>query len=234
MFSSGIQNISDQGTATNASKNESFELYRNAKMKSIQLQHNLEQICDLQTSLQEFKNKINSEQIETRTKSVLRQKQPILVETLSVDKWLESKQKKTAGQFNKTQSYKPVSTKNKASNRTFSNFQDTIDQSYSILNAFRSKKSNNKYNINDVNSLNQIQKKLNCDLKSNIEIIRRINLQSQFNNTVSKVKLFLDELEKFNEKSTFPISDFTSSTPFSLRQSQINLYKYEFLLKIKN
>ncbi len=210
------------------SKKDSIELYTKVKIKSIELKQRLEQINDLQTSIPLFYKIRSSEATETKSKSVLRKKQPIIVETLSVDKWLYSKHKKPADELPRAKSYNSVFTKYHATGRSFPNSQDTLDESYTILNSFRSRNSNYKFNMKDVNTLNKIEKKLNSDLNNNVEIIRRINIQNEFNSVVAQVKFFLGELEKFNEKSTFHYSNFPSLT--SLRQSQINLYKYDFLL----
>jgi hypothetical protein len=191
---------------TMSSKNTNAISTKSAKLrlesKTIELEKQLARIEELR-SLMNLPDQFSSASTGS-LRSIQRDRQPIKSKSMSIERWIESR-----GSGKTTNLSKDLILYHHR------RFRDSLEESMSIINAIKARKSTAKnYGLDDLNRLRAIQERLNAELTANIEIIERFNIHNEFNHVVSKVKIFLDEIDAFNAKQNRAI------------KSKVKLYEY--------
>ena len=171
-------------------------------------------------------DKTINESPSDRSKSITRQLKPKLSQSMTIDKWIEIHRRRNNSIELKNLSVN-VENKNLISDNLNNNKNDKLfkkDVKNENLRSIHVNKSKSRREIDDLMSLDKMQKRLSDEIEEKLKLLRKLESRNEFNSIVTRIKSFLDDVEQFKH---YNIND-------DYKNKFIRLYQYEFTDQSKN
>jgi hypothetical protein len=193
----------------------------NEKMKQAALE-----IKDLEKN---EKNKVSALRKASTRATIRRDKQMVKTKSMDVDKWLEvhKHRNKAAAMKLLNIKQKDIKIEEKINDKKLTpmniNDKDPGEKMKMVKN------SRSKYELSDLTVLDRVQRRIRLELEQNMKQIVRQQHQSDFNDIVARIKVFLSETENFKRSTgiTIDIDNISNTNKDNSTTRQIiRLYEY--------